>query len=1438
MEREPIAIVGMGCVFPGAGTPEQYWHNLMERRDCSTDLSQQELGVPPEHYHHPVPGTPDRIHYNRNGHVRGFQPQLDGWHIPADELRTLDPLFHWTLHAASQALEDAGRDDAGLAWRRRCGLVIGNIGMPTHSGKRLLSGFYQRALEPYLQALLGRPDFRFHGTWEERGLSQGLSELNLLTGSHNATIAAQALGLGGPCFALDAACASALYAIQVAGSYLHSGKADLMLAGSVCHADHVYIDHGFNVLQAFPRAGRSIPFDRRSEGLKAGEGAGMVALKRLSDAVRDGDTIHGIIESIGLSNDAGAKHILVPDVQGQLLALERAYAGRDRRIDYLECHATGTPVGDEVELGSAESFFSAGGSGELPLVGANKGNIGHMLTASGMASILKVLLAMRHGVIPPTLGVEEMVGTPAARLGLERVVRQATPWPRGAALARAGINAFGFGGVNGHLVLARQAPQAGAASSVPRPAGLQLEPLAIVGLGVTLAGTDGTAGFDAVLREGASRIGVLPRTRWLGLEGRTDLLQERGYEQVPEGAYIEALDFDCQHFKLPPKVVGSHLLSHLFLMPVAEQAFLDAGYEPGKGRRNISVIVAGDVDHGCLRYQARNEIAWQLRDSLARCGIALDAVQAQALEDVAKDALFPAPYPEGITGGIGNVVASRIAAHLRLNGPAFALCAHENAVFRAIEVAQFLLSQGMVEAVIVASGSFAGGLENVLWAHGRQAGQPVDPVGEGAGVLVLKREQDALQGRDRIYAVMRGLAIEQAVGGSLDHAAQAQDVERAAAAAMAQAGVQPHEVGYIELGTPRHGRDAAAEAEGLGRAYAAAGAPVHAGSVSANYGHLAAAQGVLGIVKAALCLHGRYLPPGEAQRQPHAGDGAGLRPVRQPRDWEAPPGGLRWAAVNSLGLDRAHAHLLLQEPTHAARLAARTLPARAARTGGLVVRVHTGRDRTMADIILSPQSRRLFPQALEPAAQPAAAQARSAVLTADPLVRQYLRNARSQLHFLQVEQAFYRRLDALLRTGGAPEVHGLPGAVAEAPPRRAVLFDEAQLLELTDGSVEKVLGPDYREADTYPIRTRMPSPPYLFVSRITAMSAQKGKLEPCFIEWEYDLDPGAWFAVDGRVGSYVALESSHAMIVAFTWIGCDQLFKGELRYRAVDSQTTVYAELPRAGETLVGRVEIKSFIRVGRNVLVAYEYQCRAGDRLCFKLEASSGFFLPRDMERSKGVDPTPYLKGPRGGQPLRPLLDCGRSSFGPEDIDALLRGDFARCFGPAYARPGVSRLHAQDARMVDRVVSISADGGAFGLGEAVAERDIDPGHWAFQAHFKNDPVMPGTMLVEACWQLANFFLSWLGLYSLPQIAARELVNHRYSAKFRGEVKCQRETLRYRLTCKSIQRGEGGIELVFVAEIVYRGNVIGVCDNLGAAFTGSLDAGDAPAAVLQPAIEV
>ncbi|AIR68611.1 beta-ketoacyl synthase N-terminal-like domain-containing protein [Dickeya fangzhongdai] len=1417
---EPIAIVGLGCLFPGADNPMAYWENLCRQKDSASPVSEQELGTSPDNYYHPVPGTADKINYNRNGYVRDFIFNSQGYYLSPDELNSLDALFKWTLYAAEQALSHSGyRHNEALL--KKTGLIIGNIGMPTHAVKRLMTPFYHQLLQPYIQTLLHRPDFRFDAIWPPAAYD----DANLITGGHSATVAALALGLAGPSFALDAACSSALYAIKLASDYLESGKADLMLAGAVCHADHIYINHGFNVLQAFPKQGISIPFDRASEGLKAGEGAGIVALKRYRDAVRDNDTVYAVIESVGLSNDAGAKHMLVPDIQGQRTALARAYPDGDTRIDYLECHATGTPVGDQVELASVEGFFAAHGA--LPLIGANKANNGHMLTASGMGSLLKVVLSLNHGQIPATPGVTELVNTPEGKLTLDHVVRSTRAWPDTGRPKRAGINAFGFGGVNAHLVVSEDHAGLRARHAASSPTAQVQQPLALVGIGVHLAHTQQSEQLAQVLKQGEQFFTDLPRTRWIGMEQRPDVLAQRGVSQPPQGAYIERFDFDCKHFKLPPNVVGPHLLSHLFLLPVAERAFLDAGYALDGSRRNIAVIVAGGVDYGCLRYQARNEIGWQLAQSLQRCGISLSGDDQAALESIVRDGLFPAPYPEGITGGIGNIVASRLAAHLRLNGPTFSLYSEESAPFKAIELAQFMLARQQVDAVLIASCSFAGGVENVLWDH--QSLQANQDVGDGGGVVVLKREQDALRDDTAIYALVDGLAIAHAPNRSLPFKPAVQTLAENMTAALAAAGCDAHQVAYVEAYAGARPGELEAECAALHQAYRTEdrATPLTLGTLKAHYGHLSAASGLLGIIKTALQLSQRYLPgvPDFTLAEPlrAAASGPGLQVPRQGADWPTSAQGPRRAAISHIGVDRAYSHLILREPTQGRRASAGHIASPA--SVSLNVSVFTGRDKTVEEIVLSEAAIARFAALADNAPVTRLPPVALSVTSRVPhdTAHQW-RHAYTQLRYLTLENTFHRLIARQLGVELEPS----------APVRPRPVLDYQQLLELTDGSIARVLGEAYQEADSYPIRTRMPSPPYLFVSRITALSAQKDRLEPGFIEWEYDIPPDAWYVVDGKAPAFMSLESSHAMIVAFTVIGCDMMFKGQLCYRAVDSQTTVYSEMPVAGETLRGRVNITSVVKAGGVVLIGYEYFCYVDDRLVFKLVANSGFFSARDMARAKHLDTAAYFRETIPSTRFTPPLRCDKTALSDREVSALLQGDVAACFGAAYARPGIGHICNPHTRMLDRVVSMSRDGGAFGLGEMLGEVDIDPDHFVFKAHFKNDPVMPGTFLVEGCEQMVKVFLHYLGLNSQPHLTPRTLCDHHYSARFRGEVKCERDVLRYRLTCKSVNARYAAdghtledIALTFIVEMLYRGNVIGLCDNLGAGF--SRDASDAAA---------
>ena len=222
--------------------------------------------------------------------------------------------------------------------------------------------------------------------------------------------------------------------------------------------DCLYTQMGFSQLRALSPSGRCTPFDARADGLVVGEGAGVFVLKRLDDAVRDGDQIHAVIAGVGLSNDVGGG-LLAPNSEGQLRAMTAAYrdAGWEPRdVDLIECHATGTPVGDAVEFASLKSLWGGTGwrAGQCVL-GSVKATVGHLLTAAGAAGLTKVLAALREGVFPPTANFVKPAGGIALEGSPFRVVTRPEPWPRRqmARPRRAAVSAFGFGGINAHLLL-------------------------------------------------------------------------------------------------------------------------------------------------------------------------------------------------------------------------------------------------------------------------------------------------------------------------------------------------------------------------------------------------------------------------------------------------------------------------------------------------------------------------------------------------------------------------------------------------------------------------------------------------------------------------------------------------------------------------------------------------------------------------------------------------------------------------------------------------------------------------------------------------------------------------------------------------------------------------------------------------------------------------
>ncbi|WP_329100015.1 beta-ketoacyl synthase N-terminal-like domain-containing protein [Streptomyces sp. NBC_01439] len=920
------AIVGLACLFPGAGTPDDYWRNLIGGVDSRTDGDDRIFGHAPQ-VRETDPEDRHRIYCTRGGFLNeydegaeGFDPK--GYLLPPDYLAGLDRSFHWALRVAGDALADAGHPPtAGGRPGRRTGVVFGNYPFPTPASGRFAGELWDSAVARGLaDAGLRVPDEAIASGAAAAAAPGAVTAHNLWAGGMPARVVAAALGLDGPRFTLDAACSSALYALKLACAHLETGRADLMLAGGVCAPDPTVIHLSFSDLRAYPQDGFSQPFDARSRGIVTGQGAAMIAVKRLADARRDGDRIHAVIDGLALTNDGPGKHLLAPNEAGQLAAYDLAYreAGVDpSAIQYLECHATGTPLGDSTELGGAEAFF-----GRTPLLGSVKANIGHLLTVAGMSSLLKVVLSLSHGVIPPTIGVERpLPGTIA-----DRVVREAVAWPDPApgAPRRAGVSAFGFGGTNAHVVLS--APDAASAEAAADAGAEAVEPppLAVIGMGAHFGSFATLDEFERAGYEGLGAVRDLPEQRWRGFETVENGPLDRGGlggDAAPRAAYIEDFEVDTTSYRIPPKDLDHFNQQQLLMMRVAEEALRDAGYErkrpggggaAGSGPRRIGVVIGMEMEPSAHGHGSRYELGRKLTEWCAAAGVQPSPEQLADLTRAARDGVHDSIEPNEVLSYIGNIMASRVSSLWNLTGPSFTLSSDSAVGVEALDVARLLLLDPTIEAVLVGAVDLAAGPENTLARELLEPGAVRDGLkilGEGAGAVVVTRPDSVPQGL-RVYATVESIAVHHAP--DVTPGVRAELVERAAEDALAAAGLGPSDVELVEAA----GGARAAEIDGLARVWTAgrAGGELHTAlsSVRSAVGDTGCASGLAGLIRAVLCLHHGYFPVASDGIAADGTDGSAFFLAADSRPWlRAHRDGRRAASVSVIGTAGSHAHLVL-----------------------------------------------------------------------------------------------------------------------------------------------------------------------------------------------------------------------------------------------------------------------------------------------------------------------------------------------------------------------------------------------------------------------------------------------------------------------------------------------------------------------------------------------
>ncbi len=706
MAFAPIAIVGRSCVLPGALDPSALWDLAAAGRDLVGPAPEGRWGLDRDQILcDPGGPAPDASWSDRGGYVEGFETVWDpsGFGVGEKELEGLDQLAHWVLHTAREALRDSGDETAGSRDvapedRKRTGAIFGNLGFPSEG-----------------MAAFARSVWTGNGKGRD---GAAVDARNRFMSGGTATLLRRALGLGAGVFCIDAACASALYAIKLACDRLHDGEADRMLAGAVQRADDLFLHVGFSALGAMSRSGRSRPFHRGADGLVPAEGAAFVVLKRLEDAKRDGDTIHGVIRGVGLSNDGRGKGLLAPSEQGQERAIRAAYeqAGfGPERISLVEAHATGTPVGDAAEIRSTGAVFA--GLGGVPL-GSLKSNLGHLITAAGAAGLLKVLGAMKAGMRPPTLHAEEpnaaLDGSPF------RLIERLEPWqcegPRIAA-----VSAFGFGGNNAHLIVSEDAPELDRPNEVramaAAAAGTRGTPvLAVVGLGCAVASAPNRPRFAEALFSAES------------------LLDGRG-----EGR-MGPIELDLEGLRFPPKDLGQTLPQQLATLRAACEALAGS---PALPRERTGIFVGMEPDPEVARWGTR----WRLARTAREAGAAGEWLQR------ARDAVVPVLEAAAVVGTMPNIPANRLSSQLDLGGCAFTVQAGEASGTVALSLAMRAVRSGELDAALVGAVDLS--CEKVhRSAIEALAGGAARVPGDASVVLVVKRLEDAERDGDQVYALI------------------------------------------------------------------------------------------------------------------------------------------------------------------------------------------------------------------------------------------------------------------------------------------------------------------------------------------------------------------------------------------------------------------------------------------------------------------------------------------------------------------------------------------------------------------------------------------------------------------------------------------------------------------------------------------------------------
>ncbi len=927
-QHEPIAIVGMGCYFPDAPNPQKYWENIKENLGHIRPLENGECDLAP--VYDPNPNAWNKTQTRLGAPIEPFEfPYKKFKGLPPSVLQASDPHLKWGLLSAQDAI-----DEAKLNIKDVFVVLAGNAYsspmLRDYSDSLLFYQMHEFQKTQTFQSLsveeqskliekLNKDYFKLHKKLSVDGLVASMA-------SHLAARIAKLNGFTGGHTAVDSACASSFAALDLGIRRLRAHSSEVAVVGGVGEIIPFFYVY-CSIAKTMSDQG-SFPFDTRASGFVVGEGAGFLVLKRLSKALEDQNTIHAIIRGIGASSDGSKTSPWAPNKDGQKLAIQRAlkqvpYTISD--LQYIECHGTGTKVGDLEEVLGIEELLAKENFQNKIAIGSAKGALGHLLTGAGMAGLFRTILALKNKTLPPTVGLKN----PITELKLPTcplfVPSKPLEWklPQNQLVRRAMVNSFGFGGTNYNLQIEEfnpdQRPHKKPHRTMPK------DPIAVVGMGIYLPGAKSPQEFLENLKEGKTFLSDPPIDRWN--KATFHAHSGKWKTQTTRGGFCDLpTQKEKMRWKIPP-VTLEHIDPNQFrLFYTVEEALKQSGLLKHPDiLENTNLICGNMMDSDFLFGEHASVRFHYFSDFIRKNFPALTATQKENLIEEFFEKIKPNLHtfsPDNSTSGIDSMLGARVAKFFNLKGGALSLDAVCATGIVALDFALHALRAGELRASVVCSSNM--GMSGPLFCTYNDLTalsqtneiRPFDKnrdgmiLGEGSVAFVLRRLNDAIEDKQEILALVHATGLS-SDGTSLQMLSPVKEtVKIAFKNALKNFGQSPPPIEFLEChgsGTPIGDQiemQCAQEIYGSQK-------PLTLGSVKSTIGHLKVASAFASLAKTILSLKEKKIFPTANFHTPDPYLTEHSQTLCVSKKIKSYAEHTPWAAVNAMGLGGINGHAIL-----------------------------------------------------------------------------------------------------------------------------------------------------------------------------------------------------------------------------------------------------------------------------------------------------------------------------------------------------------------------------------------------------------------------------------------------------------------------------------------------------------------------------------------------